>query len=128
MLDNYNSDDVSENGVSENDTLNNSSDDENIMGVEVSGEVISVNELEREWKESLSEYGGQRANFPYGICGVKAPQVFIEDESSSVGDEVSPKTPLSFCDFPGKARMGFSNVVLPSVWNESCLLYTSRCV
>ena len=50
--DNYNngitstSDDVIENGVSESDTLNNDSNDESLMGVEVSGEVISVNELE----------------------------------------------------------------------------------
>ena len=75
------------------------------MGVEVSGKVISVNDLEREWKESLSEYVGQRANFPYGVCGVKTPQVFNEDEGSSGGDEVSPNGPFMFCDVPGKARM-----------------------
>ena len=56
---NKNNGDIAENGVSKNDTLSNRSDNENIMGVEVSDEVIiSVNQLEREWRESLSEYGG----------------------------------------------------------------------
>ena len=51
---------------SKSDTLSNSSDNENIIGVEVSDEVIiSVNELEREWRESLSEYGGSKGQiFP----------------------------------------------------------------
>ena len=100
--------------------------------------------IEREREERLGEYGGQRANFPCGISGVKTPHVFYEDEGSSsgyVGDMVSPKGPLSFCgDVSGKARKYLSDFMVPFAWyergqwgcerycDESCLLYTSRCV
>ena len=79
-----NQDDIGENGVSKNDTLSNSSNDENIVGVEVSSDegVVSVNEPARGYGESCSGYRGQRANFPRFECGVKAPHVFKEDVSS----------------------------------------------
>ena len=51
--------DVIENVVSECDTLNNDSDDESLVGVEISDEVVVVNESEREREEKLDEYGGQ---------------------------------------------------------------------
>ena len=51
-----------ENGVSKNDMVSNSRDDENIMGVEVSeGVIISVNELEGEFKRI---WGGGGKIFP----------------------------------------------------------------
>ena len=57
----------------------------------------------REREERLGEYGGQRANVPYG-SGVKTPHVFYEDEGSSRG-YVPLNGLLSFCgDVPGKAR------------------------
>ena len=119
---NKNNKDVVENGVSKSDTVNNSSDEENIMGVEGSeGVIISVNELEREWKESLSGCWGQRANFPCVVCEEKASQVFLEDVSSSrvsMGDKWSANSPFMFYDVPGKARWCCKNVVLPSAWNE----------
>ena len=49
-----NNDDVIENGVSEIDTLNNNSDEESLMGVEVRDEVLVADEIERVCKESLS--------------------------------------------------------------------------
>ena len=69
-------------------------------------------------KGSLSEYGGQRANFPYGVCGVKAPQVLNEDKGSFVGDMRSPNGPFMFYGVPGKARMYLDNAVLPSAFSE----------
>ena len=106
--DNYNSEltgnnGVVESGASKNDTVNNISDNENIMGVEVSGVVISVDELEKKWRDSLRENRVQSVNFPRVICAVKASQVLLEDKSSSLGDEWSQKGPLSFC-VSGKAR------------------------
>ena len=74
MMTNNNNDDVIENGVSESDTLNNNSDEESLMGVEVRDEVLVADEIERVCKESLSEYGGETANFPSGVSGVKTPQ------------------------------------------------------
>ena len=45
--------------------MNNSNDDESIKLVEVSdGVIISVNEVEREYEESLSESGGRGQIFP----------------------------------------------------------------
>ena len=75
--DNYNNDseimmnnnkEVVENGVSKNDTLSNSSNDENTMGVEVSsdGVVISIDELEEGYEESFSRYGGVEGKFFQG--------------------------------------------------------------
>ena len=93
---NNNKDDVVGNGVSESDTLNNSSDDESLKELEVSEEVLVVNEIERVCKESLSEYSRQRANFPYGVSEVKTSQVFYEDEGSSGGDMWSPNGPFMF--------------------------------
>ena len=82
------------------------------MRVEVSDEVIVVDEIERVCKESLSEYGGQRANFPCGVSGVKTQQVLLEDKGSSrvyVRDMWSPNGPLVFCvNEPGKARKCFN--------------------
>ena len=88
------------------------------MGVEVSEEVLVVNVIERVCKGSLSEYGEQRANFPYGVCGLKAPQGFNEDKGSSGGDMRSPNGPFMFYGVPGKARVYLDNVVLPSAWSE----------
>ena len=76
---------------------------ESIKLVEFSdGVVISADELEREWRESLSEVKW-RANFPHVVCEVKASQVLLDDKSSSLGDNWSQNGPLSFC-VPGKAR------------------------
>ena len=103
--------------------MNNYSVDESLIRVEVSGEVLVVDEIERVCEESLNENVGQRANFPYGVSGVKNPQVFFEDESSFrgyVGDTVSPNGPLSCCcNLPGKASMCLNNVVLPGMERES---------
>ena len=126
--------DVIENMVSESDTLNNDSGDESLVGVEISDEVVVVNESEREREERLGEYGGQRANFPCSISGVKTPHVFYEDKGSSrgyVGDMVSPKGPLSCCsDVSGKARKYFNDFMLPFAWNEivqgGCEKYCER--
>ena len=79
--DNYNSDMINNNGdviknvVSESEVLNNDSDDEVLMGVQISYEVVVVDEIGRECDERLGEYVGQRANFPCGISGVKTPHV-----------------------------------------------------
>ena len=103
--------------VLEDNSVDIGSDNEILMRVEVNGEEIVVDEIERGCKESLSEYGGQRANFPSGISGVKTPQMVFEDEGSSriyVGDMWSPNDPLVFCvDVPGKARGCFYEVVVP---------------
>ena len=67
---NNDSNEVVENEASKKDTLNDSrNDDENRRIFAVSnGVVISVNELEREYMESLNVEWVQRANFPGGIC------------------------------------------------------------
>ena len=44
--------------------------------------------------------------------------MFIEDESSSMGDKWSSNSPFMYYGLPGKARMGFNDVVLPFAWNE----------
>ena len=71
-----NNKDVFEKGVSKSDTVGNSGDDESVNLVEfIEGVVVSVNELEREWRESLGEYCGWRANFSR-VGEVKASHVF----------------------------------------------------
>ena len=60
-----------------------------LVEVEFNNEVLaSVDEIERECEERL---GWQRANFPRGLSGVRAPHVVFEDKGSSrgcVGDMV----------------------------------------
>ena len=116
---NYNGD-IIENGVSEIDTFNKSSDDVSIKLVEISnGVVMSVGELEREWEESLNEFGVQRANF----SGVKGYLGVNGSANIPLG-----YSPLGYFSASGKARWCINVTVLPSAWSESCLLYTSRCV
>ena len=118
MLNNNNNKEIFENGVSKSDTISNSRNDESIKSVEVrNGVVMSIDELERGYEESLRGYEGQRANFPCGICEGEASQM-LEDKGSSrvfVGGKWSPKCPLIFCGLPDKARWSLNNVVLPSV-------------
>ena len=114
---------IVENGVSKNDTVSDSSDNESLKSVEVNdGVLVSIDELERGYEESLMGYGGQRVNFPCGICEVKASQVLYEDKGSLLvylGDKRSANiSPFMYYGFPGKARMCCNNVVLPSGWNE----------
>ena len=102
--DNYNdmtnnNGDIIENVVSESCILNNGSDDEILLGVEVSEEEV-VNEFERVCEVRLGEQEGQRANFPCGISGVRTPHVVNEDKGSSrcyMGDMVCLKVvPVSY--------------------------------
>ena len=97
MLNNNNKD-IVENGVSKNDMVSNSRYDENIMGVEVSeGVVVSVDDLEREWRESLSEHWWRRAIFPCDVGEVKASRMYL-------GDKWSTNSPLGCYNVTGKAR------------------------
>ena len=74
-----------ENGVSKSDTVDNSSDNESRMRVEVDqGLLVSVYDLEREYRDSLNVDYEQRANFSCGIGEGKASQVLLEDKSSSI--------------------------------------------
>ena len=62
------------------DTLSNSGDNENKMSVEVNqGLLVSVYELEKEWRDSLNVEYEQRANFPCSIYEVNASQVLYKD-------------------------------------------------
>ena len=75
----------------------------------------------REWRESLREYWGQRANFPCVVCEVKASQVLLEDVSSSriyLRDIWSSNGPLSCGNVSGKARWCINDVLLPSAWSD----------
>ena len=64
MLNNNNKD-IVENVVPKSDIVSNSSNDESIKLVEViEGIVVTGDELEREWRDSLKEYWGWRADFP----------------------------------------------------------------
>ena len=65
-----NNGDIIKNVVSESYILNNGSDGEILVGVDVSEEDV-VNEFERECEVRLGEWKGQRANFPHGLSGVK---------------------------------------------------------
>ena len=132
ISDNYNNDMMNNNGdiikkvVLGSKILNNDTVDEVLMEVEISDEIV-VDEIERECDERL---GWQRAYFPYCLSGVKTPQVVYEDRDSSrgyVGDEVSPSGPLIFCGKPGKARMCYSNFVVPFAWSEVVQGGCDRC-
>ena len=79
-----NNDDIVEKVVLESKILNNGSDDEIVVGVEVSGEV-AVDDIERECEVRLGEHEWQRANFPCGLSGVRTPHVVFEDKGSSRG-------------------------------------------
>ena len=115
--------DVIENGVSKSDTVDNSSNIERRKLVDVSKKVvISIDELEKEWRDSLNAEYKKRANFSCSIYEVNASQVLYEDKGSLLvylGDKRSANnSPFMYYGFPGKARMCCNNVVLPSVWNE----------
>ena len=65
-----NSEKMVENGVFKGDTVGNSDDDERVNLLEViDGVVISVDELEKEWKEKLPVEGLQRVKFSHGFVG-----------------------------------------------------------
>ena len=87
VSDNYNNDmtnnngDIVENVVLESKILNNGSDDEILVGVEVSGEVV-VDEFERECGVRLGEYEMQRVNFPCGLSGARTRHVVFDDKDS----------------------------------------------
>ena len=109
------------------DTLSNSGDNENKMSVEVNqGLLVSVYELEKEWRDSLNVEYEQRANFSCGIGEGKSSQMLSEDKGSFrvfVGGKWSPKCPLIFCSLSGKARWCLDNfAVLPSKWRENVKL------
>ena len=114
-------DNIIKNVVSESDTLKIDSEivseSERIMGC--NGVVISVDELEKEWRERVDEYVGQRVNFPLICDEPGCSQVLL----------LKGKRPVLLEDlncFP------FLYKLIPSLWNGvesmSCLLYTSRCV
>ena len=102
---------IIKNVVLESKMLNNGSDDEIIVEIEISDEVVVVDEKERVCEERLSEYTAQRANFPWVINGVKTPHVVYEDKEFR--DIVSQSGPLICCDVPGKARKCFNDFVVP---------------
>ena len=83
MVNNENNDCITENGVSKIDTVDNS-EKESRMRVEVDyGLLVSVDDLEREYRGSLNVEGEQGANF-YGVkCEAETSQVLMEDKSSS---------------------------------------------
>ena len=63
--------DVIENGISKSDTVDNSSNIESRKLVDVSNEVvISIDELEKEWRDSLNAEYKKRANFSCSIYAV----------------------------------------------------------
>ena len=111
------------------DMLSNScGDNESRKLVDVSNEVvISTDELEKEWRDSLNVEHEQRANnFSCGIGEGKASPMLLEDKGSSrvfVGGKWSPKCPLIFCGLSGRARWCLNNkAVLPSKRSEKVKL------
>ena len=72
-----NNNEVVENEVSMYDTLSNGSDNESRKLVGVSnGVLVSVDELEKEWRESLKVECVQRADFPGEIGEAETSRVF----------------------------------------------------
>ena len=67
--------------------------------------VISVDELEKEWKERVDEYGGQRVNFPL-IC---------DEPRCSKMLLLEGKRPLLVKDLN---CFLFLYKLVPSVWND----------
>ena len=93
--------------------------------VEVRGLLVSVYEIEREYRDSLNEEGEQGANL-YGVkCEAEISQVVYGDKRSSLGhlgDNGLTNGQISFLCISGTARWCLNNfVVLPSVWSLSLI-------
>ena len=113
-------DKIVENGVCKSDIVCNSDDDERVNLLEViNGVVISIDGLEKEWKEHLQVKGLKRVNFSCGVVGgeERSSRMYWVDKCST------NNCPLSFNEVPGRARKCFYDLV-PSAWDGR----ESRCV
>ena len=100
---------------------NSNSDNKSRKLVGVSnGVMISIDELEKEWRDNLK--GEQGANV-YGVkCETEFSQVVYGDKRSSLGhlgDNGSANGQNRFLCLSGTARWCLNKVVLPSVWSEN---------